>query len=69
MRRLRYTFAHAPREGRGRRGRWFARLLDHTDLQNVSVYFRSQKRHRRDTRCRHGVGHSGPLFQAFLKKI
>lgn len=67
MRRLRYTFAtRLVREGAS--PRVVAQLLDHTDLQNVGVYFdsRSDIVERLDAAAALELG---PLAQAFLGKL
>lgn len=67
MRRLRYTFAtRLVNEGASRQV--VAQLLDHTDLQNVGVYFdaKSDIVERLDAA---GALELGPLAQAFLGKL
>lgn len=67
MRRLRYTFAtRLVKQGASRRV--VAQLLDHTDLQNVGVYFdaKSDIVERLDAAAALELG---PLSQAFLGKL
>lgn len=66
-RRLRYTFAcKMVRQGVG--ARELAELLDHTDLQNIQVYYRADSRmvERLDVTV---AKHLGPTIKAFMGEI